>query len=79
MTEYILIAITILIILGTLIHYNKKNVPAKSCNNCRFSDKGLCHNENMMDWHESSSPIKIRNPEFPCKKWWEWNGERDGQ
>ena len=64
MIEYIVIAVLVLIILGTLIHYNKKNLPAKSCNNCRFYDKdtGVCE----------------LGEYIPACKQWEWNGERNG-
>lgn len=78
MIEYIVIAILMFIILGTLIYYNKKNIPPRSCGNCRFSDKGLCHNEIVMQKCQSDSPIIHGTNEIPCVQW-EWNGERDGQ
>lgn len=65
MIEYILTAIAILVIFGTLYYYNRKSLPPKSCNNCRFYDKdtGVC---------------EISVYKKACDQW-DWNGERDEQ
>jgi len=63
MTEYILITIVTLVILATIIYYNRKKIPIKSCSNCRFydADKGIC---------------EISIYKVACDQW-DWNGERD--
>lgn len=64
MIEYVLIAIVILVIFGTLYYYNNgKSFPPKSCGNCRFYDKvtGVC---------------EISIYKTTCDQW-DWNGERN--
>lgn len=65
MIEYILIAVAVACILGTMIYYSGKSSPPKSCSNCRFydADTEIC---------EISIYKKV------CDQW-DWNGERDEQ
>lgn len=64
-TQIVMPAMLMIIILGTLIYYNKKNIPPRSCGNCRF-------------YNTDDSVCEISIYTSVCDQW-DWNGERDKQ
>jgi len=63
MIGYIVTGIVILVIFLTIYYYCNKNLPAKTCNNCRF--------------YEKDTDVCGLGMYMPACKHWEWNGERD--